>query len=125
MQNRLISGVLRVLTSFGSSNIILVLPSDPTETIVPAGDPAVKSLLGSQNHTVHTSKKIFSFKILWKEKGNNLPSWDKVKIIDRDEPWRISHLKELAHMWGHSDLLSREIIVMITNGKQLSKCWIA
>ena len=29
-----------------------------------------------------------------KEKGNYLPLWDKVKIIDRDEPWRISHLKE-------------------------------
>ena len=24
-------------------NIILVLPSDPTETIIPAGDPAAKS----------------------------------------------------------------------------------
>ena len=29
-----------------------------------------------------------------KEKGNHLPLWDKVKIIDRDEPWRLSHLKE-------------------------------
>ena len=29
-----------------------------------------------------------------KEKGNHLPFWDKVKIIDRDEPWRLSHLKE-------------------------------
>ena len=41
-QNRLVSDVLGVLTSFGSSNIILALPSDPTETFVPAGDPAVK-----------------------------------------------------------------------------------
>ena len=31
---------------------------------------------------------------IWKEKGNYLPLWDKVKIIDRDKPWRISHLKE-------------------------------
>ena len=31
---------------------------------------------------------------IWKEKGNHLSLWDKVKIIDRDEPWRISHLKE-------------------------------
>ncbi len=42
MQDRFVSDVLGVLTSFGSSNIILALPSDPTETIVPAGDPAVK-----------------------------------------------------------------------------------
>ena len=41
-QNCLVSDVLGVLTSVGSSNNILALPSDPTETIVPAGDPAVK-----------------------------------------------------------------------------------
>ena len=31
---------------------------------------------------------------IWKEKGNHLPLWDKVKIIDRDKLWRQSHLKE-------------------------------
>ena len=45
MQNHLVSDVLGVLTSFGSSNIILALPSDPTETIVPAGDPAIKKYI--------------------------------------------------------------------------------
>ena len=54
-QDRLACDVLGVLTSFGSSNIILALPSDPTETIVPAGDPAVKSLPSTQNRTAHTS----------------------------------------------------------------------
>ena len=53
-----------------------------------------------------------------KEKRNHLPFWDKVKIIDRDEPWKISHLKERAHMCGYNDLLSGEIIVMNTNGNQ-------
>ena len=36
----------------------------------------------------------------WKEKGNHLPLWNKEKIIDRDDPWRIRHLKELAHNRG-------------------------
>ena len=35
---------------------------------------------------------------IWKEKGDCLPLWDKVEIIDRDEYWRISHLKELSPM---------------------------
>ena len=56
-QDCLVSDVLGVLTSFGSFNIILALPSDPTETIVPAGNPAVKSLPSTQNYTAHTSKK--------------------------------------------------------------------
>ena len=55
---------------------------------------------------------------IWKEKGNHLSFGDKVKIIDRDEPWRISHLKEWAHVWGYNDLLSGEIIVINTNGNQ-------
>ena len=55
-KDRLVSDVLGVLTSFGSSNIILALPSDPTQTIVPAGDPAIKSSLSTQNRTAHTSK---------------------------------------------------------------------
>ena len=53
-QDRLVSDVLGVLTSFGSSNIILALPRDPTESIVPVGDPAVKSSLSTQNRTAHT-----------------------------------------------------------------------
>ena len=31
---------------------------------------------------------------IWKEKGNHLPLWDKVKMIDREEHWRIRCLKE-------------------------------
>ena len=49
-----------------------------------------------------------------KEKGNYLPLWDKVKIIDRKEHWRIRHLKESAHMLGYSDMLSRQSIEMNT-----------
>ena len=55
-QDRLVSDVLGVLTSFGSSNIILALPSDPTETIIPADDPAVKSSPSTQNRTAHIWK---------------------------------------------------------------------
>ena len=56
MQYHLVSDVPGVLTSFQSSNIILGLPSDPTETIIPAGDPAVKSLPSTQYHTEHIWK---------------------------------------------------------------------
>ena len=47
---------------------------------------------------------------IWKEKGNHLPLWDKVKIINRAEHWRIRRLKESAHMLGYNDLLSRPSI---------------
>ena len=40
------------------------------------------------------------------EKGNHLPLWDEVEIIDRAEHWRIRRLKELAHMLGYNNLLS-------------------
>ena len=47
---------------------------------------------------------------IWKEKGNHLPLWDKVEIIDRAEHWRIRRLKESVHMSGYNDLLSRPSI---------------
>ena len=43
---------------------------------------------------------------IWKEKGNNLLLWDEIKIIDREEHWRIRRLNESVHMLGNSDLLS-------------------
>ena len=52
-QDRLVWDVLGVLTSFGSSNIILALPSDPTETIIPPGEPVVKSSPRMQNSTLY------------------------------------------------------------------------
>ena len=52
---------------------------------------------------------------IWKEKkGNHLPLWDKVEIIDRAENWRIRRLKESAHMLGYNDLLSRPSIELNT-----------
>ena len=33
---------------------------------------------------------------IWKEKGNHLPLWDKVEIIDRAEHWRIGRRKEIS-----------------------------
>ena len=45
--------------------------------------------------------------LIWKEKGNNLPSWDEVRIINREERWIIRCLKEAVHMLGFSDLLRR------------------
>ena len=47
-------------------------------------------------------------------KGNHLPLWDKVEIIDRSEHWWIRHLKESAHMLGYNDLLSRPTIELNT-----------
>ena len=51
---------------------------------------------------------------VWKEKRNHQPLWDKVKIIDREEHWRIRHLKVAAHMLCYSDLLSRPSIEINT-----------
>ena len=51
---------------------------------------------------------------IWKKKGNYLPLWDKVEIIDRAEHWRIRRLKELAHMLCYNDLLSRPSIELNT-----------
>ena len=39
-----------------------------------------------------------------KEKGNHLPLWDKVEIIDRAEDWRTRRLKVSAHVLGYNDL---------------------
>ena len=58
-QDRFVSDVLGVLTSFGSSNIILALPSNPAEAIIPARDPALKSSPSTSNCTAHTFKKIY------------------------------------------------------------------
>ena len=51
---------------------------------------------------------------IWKEKGNCLPLWDKVIIIDRDEHWGIRHLRESAHMLDFRELLRRESIEINT-----------
>ena len=51
---------------------------------------------------------------IWNEKGNHLPLWDEIKIIDREEHWRIRRLIESAHMLGYSDPLSRLSIEMNT-----------
>ena len=51
---------------------------------------------------------------IWKAKGNHLPLWDEVKIIDWGEHWRIRLLKESAHILGCNDLLSRPSIEMNT-----------
>ena len=51
---------------------------------------------------------------IWKEKGNHLYSWNKVKIINRGEHWKRRHLKEVTHMLDHVDLLSRPSIDMNT-----------
>ena len=51
---------------------------------------------------------------IWKGKGNYLPLWDKVEIVDRAEQWRIRRLKESAHMLGYNDQLSRPSIELNT-----------
>ena len=52
--------------------------------------------------------------IYGRKRGNHLPLWDKVEIIDRTELWRIRRLKESAHMFGYNDLLSRPSIELNT-----------
>ena len=37
---------------------------------------------------------------IWKEKGNHLPLWDKIEIIDRAEHWRIRRLRNLNICWA-------------------------
>ena len=51
---------------------------------------------------------------IWKEKGNHLPLWDEVEIIDRVEHWRIRRLKESAHMLVYNGMLSRPSIELNT-----------
>ena len=51
---------------------------------------------------------------IWKEKGNHLPLWDEVEMIDWDEHWRLRLFKESAHTLGYTDLLSRPSIEMNT-----------
>ena len=58
---------------------------------------------------------------IWKEKGNHLPMWDEVKIIDRKEHWRIRRLKEAADLLDYSDLLNRPSIEMNTIWEPLIK----
>ena len=48
------------------------------------------------------------------KKGNHLPLWDKVEIIDRAEHWKIRRLKESTHKLGYNDLLSRPSIELNT-----------
>ena len=50
---------------------------------------------------------------IWKEKGTHLPLWDKVKMIDRAEQWRIRRLKESPYV-GYNDLLSRPSVELNT-----------
>ena len=56
-----------------------------------------------------------------KEKGNNLLLWDEVEIIDWAEHWRITLLKESAHMLGYNDLLSRLSIELNTKWESIIK----
>ena len=58
---------------------------------------------------------------IWKEKGNHLPLWDEVEIIDRAEHWRIRRLKGSAHMLGYNDPLSRQSIEMNTIWQPINK----
>ena len=58
---------------------------------------------------------------IWKEKGNHRPLLDEVKIIDREELWRIRHLKESAHILAYSDLSSLPSIEMNTKWEPIIK----
>ena len=51
---------------------------------------------------------------IWKEKENYLLLWNQAKIIDWEEHWKITRLKEAAHMVGNIELFSRPSIEMNT-----------
>ena len=76
----------------------------------------------SKNKTTGTSKAVVQGEIakssiadhIWKEKRNHQFLWDKVKIIDREEQWKIRFLKEVAYILGHVDLLNRPSIKINT-----------
>ena len=55
------------------------------------------------------------------KKGKHLPLCNEVKIIDREEHWRIRHHKESAHMLDYSDLLSRPYLEMNTIWEPIMK----
>ena len=56
-----------------------------------------------------------------RKKGDHLPMWDKVEIIDRDRHWKRRRLKEAAHILGHVDLLRRLSVEMNTIWKQITE----
>ena len=68
----------------------------------------------TQLFNLTSSEKSGTADHIWKEKGNHLPLWDEVEIIDRAENWRIRRLKKSAHMLDYNDLLSRPIIELNT-----------
>lgn len=47
---------------------------------------------------------------IWREKENQLSLWNKIKVIDKKEWWRVRWFKEAAHMLGNNILLSRPSI---------------
>ena len=49
------------------------------------------------------------------------PLWDKIRIIYREGHWKRRHLKEVAHMLGHVDLLSRPSMEMNTVWESVSE----
>ena len=60
------------------------------------------------------TEKSYMVDHVWKEKRNHLPLWNKIKITDWAEHWRIRCLKESALMLGYNDLLSRPSIELNT-----------
>ena len=51
---------------------------------------------------------------VWKEKGDHRPLWNEVKIVDREEHWKVRKLKESAHMLGKKKSISNPSIEMNT-----------
>lgn len=47
---------------------------------------------------------------MWREKGSHQSPWTEGKILDKEEPWRVRHLKESVHMLDYENLLSRPSI---------------
>ena len=68
----------------------------------------------SEGSSTKRDRKVGYSRPYMERKGNHLPLWDKVKIIDRAEHWRIRRLKESAHMWGYNNLLRRSSIELNT-----------
>lgn len=51
---------------------------------------------------------------VWREMGRHEPLWNEVKMLERDERWRVRRLIESAHMLSYEDLLSKPNIEINT-----------
>lgn len=58
---------------------------------------------------------------VWRGKISHQLLWNKVKLLDKEEHWRVRNLKESVHMVAYEDLLSRPSVEINTVWEPLLK----